>query len=85
MIARVPERHCLSCGKRLNSASVPGSEDPTPEPGNSTICLYCGHLMVFAEDMSLRALTDAEMVELAGDPQVLEVMRFIEAYKRYVG
>lgn len=47
--------------------------DASPAPGDITICLCCGHLMAFADDLSPRALTDAEMVAIAGDRRVLAV------------
>jgi hypothetical protein len=44
-----------------------------PKPGHITVCIGCGHLMAFAEDMRLRNLTDAEMYEIAGDPRLIAV------------
>jgi hypothetical protein len=46
-----------------------------PKPGDITICISCGHLMGFKEDMSLRDLTDAEMLHVAGDERILAVQR----------
>jgi len=44
-----------------------------PRPGNITICFYCGHIMAFAKDMSLRSLTDAEIHDVAGNPLIIEI------------
>ena len=42
-----------------------------PEPGDITICIHCGHLMAFADDMTVRPLTDNEMYDIAGDPRLI--------------
>lgn len=61
---------CVNCGEAINAASGIGNDD-TPEPGNITICSECGHLMAFADDLSLRELNDKEMLEVAGDKTIL--------------
>lgn len=75
----VPGGHCLGCGKQLDGASACGGRGP--QPGDTTICIYCGHLMAFADDLTFRALTDAEMIEIAGDPDVLLIQRLRAAIK----
>jgi len=68
---RVPENTCLSCGQKLDSAARIEGDAEKPEPGNCTICMHCGHLMAFADDMTLRELNDQEAYDLAGDPTIL--------------
>jgi hypothetical protein len=45
-----------------------------PKPGDFSICIECSHLMVFADDLSLRDLNDEEMHVIAGDKSMLAVM-----------
>ena len=71
---------CPSCGNK-NDAVTAAFGDATPHPGDLSICLYCGHLMVFADDLSLRALTDEEMHEVAGMREMLAVQRAREKIK----
>jgi hypothetical protein len=81
---KVPMSACLGCGKRMDGASAVDHRG-APAPGHFTICMGCGHLMAFAGDMRLRDLTDAEMIEIAGDPRVIAVQRArrdAEAIKR---
>lgn len=85
MSKTVPEDYCPNCGHRLNRTSVPGPDDPVPQAGDVTVCLYCSHLMVFAEDMSLRAPNDAELIELAGRPDILRVMQFVREFQEKFG
>jgi len=37
--------------------------------------MYCGHLMAFDENMMLRALTDAEAHDVAGNETILELQK----------
>jgi hypothetical protein len=63
--------------------------DAAPSPGDFTICFRCGHVMTFGDDLKLRALTGAEIEELAGDPRLVkmqtargEVMKLREIVER---
>jgi hypothetical protein len=70
----MPECACLACGKRLDRAtSVDGNHQP--EMGDVTICIGCGHLMGFDDDLRLRELTDTEMVKVAGDRRIIAIQR----------
>ncbi|MBR0883889.1 hypothetical protein ACVMGC_000967 [Bradyrhizobium barranii subsp. barranii] len=72
---RVRQSACTGCGKHLDGATVIDQKRAVPESGNITLCLYCGHLQAFADDLSLRELTDAEMHEVAGDERLIAVQR----------
>jgi hypothetical protein len=65
---------CTSCGEMLDGATCVGN-DIGPSPGDVTVCISCGHIMVFADDLSFRDPTDAEIVAIAGDPYVLMIQR----------
>lgn len=83
----VPEAHCLNCGQLIDAASeLPFADSRAPEPGDISICLYCRHIMVYGEDLVPRELTDEEIVEIAGDRElvllVTELKRFEEWKKR---
>ena len=62
-------RACLDCGVVVDMNA--NAEDRIPTPGDMSVCMYCGHLMAFADDLSFRPLTDAEIVSAAGDPEIL--------------
>jgi hypothetical protein len=53
-----------------------------PEPGQFTVCIRCGHLMVFAEDLSLRDPTDKEAYEIAGHPLMLATQRALALMRK---
>lgn len=79
----VPPSACTNCGKVMDSARVVDKDDVAPTPGDVTICFYCHHLMAFADDMTLRDLTDAEIVEVAGDPRLVKAVALLSAFKAH--
>jgi len=56
----------------VDAATALTHESP-PEPGHITICLDCGHVMAFSEDMTLRELNDEEMLFVAGNKEILRL------------
>jgi hypothetical protein len=69
---------CSCCGKPLDAAAgVEDNDKAGPTPGAFSLCIYCGHLAAYADDLSLRELTDEETHEVAGDRQLLAIQRLI--------
>jgi hypothetical protein len=65
------KKECLNCNRPVEAATCVSERDVQPSPDDITICLYCGHIMAFASDLSLRKLTSREMHEVAGDKRIL--------------
>jgi hypothetical protein len=65
---------CLGCGQLLDASTCVG-EDAGPTEGDVTVCLACGHIMVFGRNLVLRNPSDDEIADIAGDERVLEVQR----------
>lgn len=55
----MPPAMCPTCAKKLNRASSDSTTDG-PNPGDVTVCLHCGAILAFKDDMSLRVFTDEE-------------------------
>jgi hypothetical protein len=79
---------CLDCKTRLDSATDVLTE-AAPKPDDFTICFRCGYVMAFKADLKVRALTEAELIEMALDPRFVEmqtargiVMRLREIVER---
>lgn len=73
---KVPESACPSCGYMMDAASCVSREnDGRPEPGDITVCIRCGHIMAFADDLTLRDLTDEEAKAVAGDQRLLAIQK----------
>jgi hypothetical protein len=71
---------CLSCGKMLDGCTAVDA-DGGPCPGDFTVCISCGHLMAFADDLTLRELTSEEMHAIAGDKRIIAVQQARKALK----
>lgn len=73
-IHRVKESQCLACKKKLDGAGQiirPDEPAVSPSPGDILVCLHCGHIMAYADDLTPRELTDEEMLDVAGDPAIV--------------
>jgi hypothetical protein len=83
-------RTCLCCGDEVPLSDLVSErrdgtfsvETMSPSPGDMTVCLTCGHLMAFADDMSFRELSEEEIVSVAGDRRVLAIQRARAIIKR---
>jgi hypothetical protein len=71
----VPLSRCAGCGAPNTGAAPDHGLDVSPKPGHISICFYCGHYSVFDENLKLRAPTEAEMLEIISDPEVLDMQR----------
>ena len=67
MTTRTPEAKCLRCEHKVDAVSHPTNDEVVPKPGDATVCLYCGYLMVFTDDMTFRELTEEELLEVPLD------------------
>jgi len=83
-IKRLRPSRCLDCGALTDAAMHANAAKGRriPKPNDVTICIECGHLMAFADDLTLRPLTDAEMIAVAGDRDIVMAQRLIAETKR---
>lgn len=65
---RTAETSCPYCKAKIDSASPARNDESTPDPGDCTMCLYCGEWLVFEDGLTLRIPTDDELVEIGLDP-----------------
>ena len=71
---------CLNCNQSLDAASA-FDEKARPSPNDLTVCLYCSHLMAFDDDLNLRPLTDAEIIECAGHAEIIKTMEITKTFR----
>jgi hypothetical protein len=77
--ANVPESRCLHCDKIVDAATNI-KDDNGPTPGDATVCIYCGHLMIFDDALRLRNPNSEEMGALAGDANLLTVQALLAQF-----
>jgi len=68
--------YCIDCKKIIDGASCV-NEESKPSPGDITICLYCGAVMAFNDDLLLRSLTDDEKEFVKDDKTMQKLLRKI--------
>jgi len=69
-----PDTVCLACGTRIDACSS-ALGDQVPKSGDVTVCIYCGHVMVFRDGLKLDELSADEARRVAGDRKILAVQR----------
>jgi hypothetical protein len=77
--SNVPASRCLHCRKIVDGATNI-NDDKAPTPGDATVCIYCGHLMIFGKAMRLRNPTSEEIHALAGDANLLTVQALLAQF-----
>ena len=71
---------CFACGHQFNCSS--GADyDAAPTAGDVTVCIRCGHLMIFTSPFTLRNPTAPEHVEIMANPQVRKIVTLIGKFK----
>lgn len=78
---RTPDCKCLDCGMLISAAST-CEDERVPSPGDISICIHCGHIMIFNEDLTVRALTDAEVIEVAGNQEIILYQKALDEAKK---
>jgi hypothetical protein len=78
---RVRESHCLNCHEPLSGAFAIDA-DAHPKPGDVSICIKCGHVMIFGRNLGLRNPTKSEIREVAGDRRIVDGVNMVGKIKR---
>lgn len=79
---RVVESSCPNCGNKADAATAVGNVDLTPRPGDYTVCVCCGHVLVYADDLKVREPTEKEIDRIAGHPILLEAQRIAAVWRK---
>ncbi len=80
-IVNVPRSACPYCGKFGGSAAG-DAENPEPSPGDIVLCLRCGEILVFADDLTVRSPTTEELLSAAKLAGLDDMRRNILAWNR---
>jgi hypothetical protein len=85
---RIPLGPCPGCGYLIDAAADSDDEGAIPSPEDFTICLDCGHICRFNEDLTLRNLTEEDREFLTQFPdteQKLNEISFIVKAMKTMG
>lgn len=72
---------CLNCQAPLTGITGDGG---SPDPGAIMVCAYCSHVMEW-DGKKLVALSDETIKDIAGDPDILAVMKLTGQYREEHG
>ncbi len=62
----VKESSCPQCGTKFNQATHL-SKDVQPKPGDMSLCINCGTILKFKNNLTVRLATLEEMLQLANE------------------
>jgi hypothetical protein len=65
-----PACRCPYCETKING-QMSTFEDARPAPGDFTLCIICGKVLAFRDDLTVRRLTPAEELDAARHPQIV--------------
>jgi len=79
---RNPPTLCISCDSMLDAASMAGmdAEPVEPRPGDITICLYCGQMLMFDDDACPTLKPTDEQLKQCDDEQLALALRLRHFY-----
>jgi hypothetical protein len=77
---RTPEAPCPHCGTVMGAASA--GDDAVPSPGMLVVCVRCGGIGCFDDELHPRLMTDAEWAELP--PEIKTKLEDAGAILRHV-
>lgn len=60
-----PNSTCPTCGYVMNASSCADTDPRPPEPGDISLCLCCGELLVFDQEMLLRVPSIGEIMDFS--------------------
>ena len=79
----VPVRLCLGCGAVNDRTTETTGGGHKPVAGDATICVSCGQVSIFNEDLSLRPPTKDEEEALATNENYQRVRKAWESIPRH--
>jgi hypothetical protein len=82
---RTPVTICWHCDRPLDAASGFGeTEGQEPHPGSISLCLYCGAVAVFEDDLRMRPPWRMELDELEKDKDFMRTYMQFAWARQYV-
>jgi hypothetical protein len=62
---------CPHCGAKLDASTELGEDDAAPIPGDYSMCLHCGCILIYKPDMTMRRAELEDLAEMPKDALLL--------------
>lgn len=73
---------CPFCRHTLDAATAgPSNPDAVPKPGDVTVCIECGAVLLFDDGLKVRGPTPEELVEILQDRSAVAMIRTIATFR----
>lgn len=74
---------CPWCGHRIDAAMAgdPAEPDVTPKPGDVSVCISCAQMLVFTDNLTLRASMPGEIPMTPGLRRAQQAVRMLDRRK----
>jgi hypothetical protein len=72
----IPQQRCSRCKHPLDEACCTGG-DHKPTPGMISICVECGKITIFDEQLRLREPSEQELLDIGTRSDIVELQLYI--------
>ena len=71
---------CLKCGKVLDGCSSLEDDTLSPNPGDITVCYYCGEIYKFSKELDIEAVSKSEFktFEKSLKKEIINIQKLIK-------
>jgi hypothetical protein len=78
-----PSNQCPYCQHKLELATAsPRNRHATPKPNDVTVCIECASVLVFTDDLNVRAPNIVELTSAMKHVGVAEIVAAVKARRR---
>jgi len=81
---RIRDVLCPACGYAMTHTTAV-EDGNAPQPGDCSLCLNCGAVNVFSDDLGVRSASEAEIAEFMSDENVRQTVQRAQSYIRRRG
>lgn len=67
---------CPTCGKLLDGLTNPTGGSLDAQPGDISVCAYCGEVLIFDESLKLKLSTEEDLKDL--DQEVKQTLKRVK-------
>lgn len=69
MTHKMHKQHCCACNKLIDAATSADGDSEPPGPGDITICVYCGEVLEYQDNMDIAKLSEKSFASIPDGTQ----------------